>query len=57
MPMDDPRATLLVIDVQHAIDDPSWKVHGPRNNPSHHHSRNNHPTRRLVRAENSQSVK
>jgi nicotinamidase-related amidase len=24
---------LLVIDVQRAIDDPKWSVHGPRNNP------------------------
>jgi nicotinamidase-related amidase len=26
-------AALIVIDVQHAIDDPGWKIHGPRNNP------------------------
>lgn len=27
------NATLLVIDVQRAIDDPSWAADGPRNNP------------------------
>jgi len=26
-------AALLIIDVQNAIDDPSWAKHGPRNNP------------------------
>ena len=26
-------AALIVIDVQKAIDDPRWALHGPRNNP------------------------
>ncbi|HWQ61056.1 MAG TPA: cysteine hydrolase, partial [Negativicutes bacterium] len=26
-------AALLIIDVQNAIDDPAWEIHGPRNNP------------------------
>ncbi len=33
MAITDPHVTLLVIDVQRAIDDPRWKMHGPRNNP------------------------
>ena len=33
MAITDPQATLLVIDVQRAIDDPRWAAHGPRNNP------------------------
>ncbi len=28
-----PRSTLLLIDLQKAIDDPSWAREGPRNNP------------------------
>ena len=33
MAIADARTTLLIIDVQRAIDDPRWKVHGRRNNP------------------------
>jgi hypothetical protein len=29
----DPSTMLLVVDVQLAIDDQRWKMHGPRNNP------------------------
>ena len=33
MPALPATAALMVIDVQKAIDDPRWAVHGPRNNP------------------------
>lgn len=33
MPGRDANCTLLVIDVQLAIDDPRWRQYGPRNNP------------------------
>ena len=29
----DSQTVLLVVDLQRAIDDPRWSVHGPRNNP------------------------
>jgi len=33
-----PDATLLLIDLQQAIDDPSWAAAGPRNNPEAEHT-------------------
>ena len=31
------NAALLIVDLQKAIDDPRWAVHGPRNNPEAEH--------------------
>ena len=28
-----PNTALVIVDVQRAIDDPSWAIDGPRNNP------------------------
>ncbi|TWT15698.1 cysteine hydrolase family protein [Reyranella sp. CPCC 100927] len=32
MSLTDPTGTLIIVDVQLAIDNPSWALHGPRNN-------------------------